>query len=130
MSLAGPVPNDIQRLAYEAFNLAGPVIDDEAVDAAIEEAVAHEASAYADLVGRCSPGQRRVLVALAVGTDSPTFSAAFARHAGLAGGSSVKRIIDALEADELIVGHDRTWKIADPFLAAWLRPAAGGDANR
>lgn len=124
------MPNDIQRLAYEAFNLSAGVIDDAAVNTGIEQAVAHEASAYADLLGRRSPGQRRVLVALAVGTERSTFSAAFAHSAGLAGGNSVKRTIDALEADELIVRHDRTWRIADPFFAAWLRPAAGGDANR
>lgn len=129
VEVAGPVPNDIQRLAYEAFNLAGRTIDRTAVAAGVEEAVAHEAAAYADLLGRRSPGQRRVLVALAVETHNRPFSAMFARSVGLAGGNSVKRVIDALEADELIADEGE-WRVVDPFLAAWLRPSAGGTSIR
>jgi hypothetical protein len=125
LALAGPVPNDIQHLAYEAFELAGRRIDGAAVLRGLDQAVAHEASGYAEVFAGRPPGQRRVLVALAAGLAQPVFSAAFARAVGLAGSNSVKRAVDALEADEIVTLRDGRPAVADPFFAAWLRPAAG-----
>ena len=87
-------------------------------------AVAHEASSYAEVFAARPPGQRRVLVALAVGSPHPAYSAGFARSVGLAGSNSVKKAVDALAADELVAERDGRLSVADPFFAAWLRPAA------
>ena len=124
LDLAGPVPNDIQHLAYEAFEVAGRRIDDEAVTRGLALAVAHEASSYAEVFAARPPGQRRVLVALAVGSPHPAYSAGFARSVGLAGSNSVKKAVDALAANELVAERDGRLSVADPFFAAWLRPAA------
>lgn len=121
VGLAGPVPNDIQRLAYEAFEVADQMIDDGAVNAGLAQAVAHETATYAEMFASRAPGQRRVLAALAAGISHPLFSAAFAKSVGLAGANSVKKAIDSLDADELIANRDGRWQVADPFLAAWLR---------
>ncbi len=99
VEVAGPVPNDIQRLAYEAFNLAG-----------------HLAS-----VGSSSLSPSRLTTG-----PSPRCSPV---PSAFAGGNSVKRVIDALEADELIADEGE-WRVVDPFLAAWLRPSAGGTSIR
>lgn len=45
---AGPIPNDIQRLAYEAYDLAGPGIDHAAVDGGLARVVAHESDTFAE----------------------------------------------------------------------------------
>jgi hypothetical protein len=118
---AGPVPNDIQRLAYEAFELADDVVDDAALAAGLEQAVAHEAPIYSEIFGARSPGQRRVLSILATGDHQHVYSSTFAKAAGLAGGNSVKKVIDSLVGDELVALRDQIWKITDPFFAAWLR---------
>jgi hypothetical protein len=125
VQLAGPVPNEIQHLAYEAFEVAVRRIDNDAVTRGLEQAVAHEASTYAEVFAARPPGQRRVLVALAAGPTDPPYSARFARSVGLAGSNSVKKAVDALSADELVSDRDGHLVVSDPFFAAWLRPAAG-----
>lgn len=130
VEMAGPVPNEIQHLAYEAFDVAARRVDAEAVSRGLDQAVAHEASTYAEVFATRPPGQRRVLIALAQGTRHPVFSAAFARSVGLAGSNSVKRALDALETDELVARHGTGPAVADPFFAAWLRPAGGPEPAR
>lgn len=125
LELAGPVPNDVQHLAYEAFGVAGRRIDDDAVQRGLRQAVTHEAAIYAEIFAARPPGQRRVLVALASGSPHPPFSSAFARAVGLAGANSVKKAVDSLLADELITGVDGPPIVSDPFFAAWLRESPG-----
>ncbi len=121
VALAGPVPNDIQRLAYEAFEVADGMVDDLAIAAGLEQAVAHEAATYAEIFATRSPGQRRVLATLADGGRDQVFSSAFAHSVSLAGSNSVKKAIDSLVADELVAERDGRWQVTDPFFAAWLR---------
>jgi uncharacterized protein len=122
INLAGPVPNDIQRLAFEAYGAAAGKIDPEAVHAGMAAGVAaHEAAQLAEL----SAAQARVLVLLASYDHPSTFSAEFARTVAVANASSVRRAIDALESKELLVEREHQWVPADPFLATWLRGADG-----
>ena len=125
IALAGPVPNDIQHLAFEAYELAGRRITTDAVRAGLERAVAHESDLYAERLAAMSPGQGRVAVSLAAGDPGPIFTGSFARTVALAGGQSVKKAIDALAADETVVQRDGRWVVGDPFFAAWLRQATG-----
>jgi uncharacterized protein len=116
----GPVPNDIQRLAYAAYDLAERTITDGDVRAAMAESVSHDAAAYAETFQRLTAGQRRVLTALAAGIRHPLYSARFAQSVGLASNASVRRVVDALSEQDLIVQRDDLWRVGDPFLAAWL----------
>lgn len=120
---AGPVPNDIQHLAFEAFEVARRRITADDVEEGMRRAVDHESSLFADRLALLSPGQARVLVGLALGPGGPIFTSAFAREVGLAGGQSVKKAIDAMAEDETVVLRDGRWAVADPFLAAWLGQA-------
>lgn len=121
VELAGPAPNDIQRLAYEAFDTAGATIDERAARAGLAAAVAHDGATYAERYGMLSSGQRRVLAALAEApTDRPAGSA-FVTRAGLANASSVKKALDALAQAELVARRGTELVVADPFFAAWLR---------
>lgn len=124
VELAKPVPNDIQRLAYEAYD-AADVIDVEAVGEAFRNGVDHEASIYGDRYEDRAPGQRRVLVELAKtgGTEMPT-SAAFAASVGLSTGASARKAMLALAEDDLVIERDGTWVVSDPFFAGWLRSFA------
>jgi uncharacterized protein len=123
LDASGPVPNDIQHLAFEAFDVARRRITPEDVREGMRLAVEHESSLYSERVALLSNGQARVLVALAVGPKRPIFSSAFAREVGLAGGQSVKKAIDALAQDDTAVIREGHWVVGDPFLATWLRQA-------
>jgi hypothetical protein len=121
VELAGPAPNDIQRLAYETYDTAGAVIDESAVHAGLAAAVAHDAPAYAERYEILSPGQRRILSALAEEPTEQPASAAFLARAAMANPSSVRKALDALRAGELVANRGKALVVADPFLAAWLR---------
>lgn len=121
--LAGPVPNDVAHLAFEAFEAASEAIGPAEVGLGMTRAVEHDSSLYAERTTRLSPGQLRVLVALAGSSPEHLFSGAFARSVGLATGQSVRKAIDALSEDETVVWRDGRWEVGDPFFAAWLRQA-------
>lgn len=121
VELAGPVPNDIQRLAYEAYDYAAATIDDAAVHGGLARVVAHESDTFAERFERLAPGQRRVLFALAEQpTDAPS-SARFIARTGLANHSSVRKALTVLEHEELVIRRSGRLEVSDPFFAAWLR---------
>lgn len=121
LELAGPVPNDIQHLAYDAFEAAGERVDTAAVDAGMAAAVAHDASLYADALGRLSIGQARVLAAVAGDPPAEPYSAAFSRTVGLANASSVRKALGPLLEEDVVVERGGRLVVADPFFGAWLR---------
>jgi uncharacterized protein len=124
--LAGPVPNDIQHLAYDAFEVATNRIDQAAVDAAMARAVAHDAALFAEALSRLSPGQVRVVTAVAWEPPSEPYAASFARRVGLANGSSVRKALMPLLQNDDIVEREGRLLLADPFFAAWLRGEPSG----
>lgn len=121
VTLAGPVPNDIQRLAYEAWVEAGRSVTVADVDAAMASAVAHEAAQYAERYASLAPGQRRVLSALAAGPVGEPYASAFVATVGLANAASVRRALDALVDGEIVTRRQGSYEVLDPFFAAWLR---------
>jgi hypothetical protein len=125
LALAGPVPNDIQHLAFEAFEAARTRIDVAAVDTGMTRAVAHDSILYAENLARLSPGQGRVLAAIAVSPPDEPYSAAFARRVDLATGSSVRKALQPLLQNEDVAERHGRLVMTDPFFAAWLR----GDAQ-
>jgi hypothetical protein len=121
VELAGPVPNDIQHLAYETFEVAGKRIGPTDVDAGMVLAVEHEASLHADRFEGLPPGQRRVVAQLAAApADQPT-AGEFVRAVRLSSPSSVSRALGALLAADVVVRRGGSYRVADPFFAAWLR---------
>jgi hypothetical protein len=124
VAVAGPVPNDIQHLAFEAFEVSPAHIDAAAVAAGMTRATDHEAALYAEALTRLAPGQGRVLAALAENPPDEPYGAAFARRVGLANASSVRKAIGPLTDTEDVVLRAGRLVVADPFFAAWLRGPA------
>jgi len=125
LELAGPVSFDIQQLAFEAFLRATSSIDSAAVAAGMAQLIDHEASTYAERFEALSPGQRRVLVALAGDPVVTAGSQAFASAVGLADPTSVRKTLTALAQAEHLVRRPEGWRVDDPFFAAWIRAGAG-----
>jgi hypothetical protein len=121
LDLAGPIPSDIQQLAYTSFDVADRQIDTAAVDTGLRRLVTLEANTYTERFEALSAGQRRVLARLATEPEAQLGAQSFAIAAGLANATSVRKALDALASEEIVVRRDGTWRIDDPFLAAWLR---------
>jgi uncharacterized protein len=124
LTLGGPVPNDIQQLAYEVFTIAERRIGADDVDRGLARAVEHEASLHADRFEALAPGQRRVLSELAAAPTTEPYSAAFARRVSLATAGSVRKALESLVADDLVSVRGGVYRAANPFFAAWLRESA------
>ncbi len=124
---AGPVPDDIQHLAYESFEAAqGAEIGRDEVGAGLATAVGRLENLYGDVYGLLAAGQRRVLSQLAEEPTSSPSSGDFVRRTGLANASSVKKALDALVDAELVAVRGGLRQVADPFLAAWLHGVGEG----
>lgn len=119
---AGPVPNDIQRLAYQAFEQASRTITGTDVDAAIGTIVQLEEADFVDRLAAVNRGQRAVLVGIArAGSLEQPYASAFARQVGYAGPPGVRRAVQSLLDAELAVHRDGALMVMDPFFAEWLR---------
>lgn len=117
---SGPVPFDIQKLAYESFGQADASITRAVVTRSVEVLVKHQIPDFAKTFEKLSPGQRRVLKLLAARLAASVGSSDFATAAGLADASSVRKAMRALEDAELVVNREHGPAVDDPFFASWL----------
>jgi len=127
-ALAGAVPNDVQWLAYSAFEAAGDgaEIDDAAIDAGMDAVVGRQASNFAERFEVLAPSQQRVLKALAEAPTSKLFTKVFMDRVQVANANAVRRAIDVLSGHELVQRRAGVYEVASPFLVAWLRRPSGG----
>jgi hypothetical protein len=90
------------------------------VEAALEEVLRSEHAHFSLVWENASAAQRLVLQALAAEPGRPLGGEYRARHS-LPGASSVQRALGALVKDELVARPDGDYRIAEPFLAEWVR---------
>lgn len=114
------VPNDVQRLAFEAFLVAGATVDEMAVTVAMQRIVSHQSTDYAELYERLAPTQQRVLRTLACEPSSAVYSAAFLRETDVSNANSMRAALDVLAGRELVRRRDGAWIVSSAFLRAWL----------
>jgi len=118
--LAGGVPNDVQRLAYEAFSWGGERLDEAVVDEAMQRVISHKIVDYEETVTRLAPGQQRLLKALAKEPRSSLYSREFLNEVELANSASVRKALAVLTDLELVARRGKDWVVADAFLRGWL----------
>ena len=129
LDLAADVPYNVQRLAYELWEMlrSGDVPDlvPDAVDDALRRIVIREDPAYTQLWTGLTLNQKKALKAVIHEGTALTSAATLARLE--LAGSSLLRALEALE-DRHIVRTEQTegrasHLLVDPFLGAWLRHA-------
>lgn len=114
------IPNDVQRLAFEAFLVAGDTIDEETVAIAVQRIVSHQSTDYGELYERLAPTQQRVLRALACEPTGAVYAASFLHDADVTNPNSVRAAIEVLEGRELLRRHGGVWMVSNAFFRAWL----------
>lgn len=114
------IPNDVQRLAFEAFLVAGDTIDEETVAIAMQRIVSHQSTDYGELYERLAPTQQRVLRALACEPTGAVYAASFLHEADVTNPNSVRAAIDVLEGRELLRRREGVWMVSNAFFRAWL----------
>ena len=118
---AGPVPDDVQRLAFEAFSQTSTQISIDTVKQAVSELIRHSASSFAKDFEDQPIGRRRILKTLAAGIYGAPSSFPFVTQTGLANPSSVIKGLDKLCEAEIVVKREGDYSINNPFFASWLR---------
>jgi len=114
------IPNDVQRLAYEAFLLAGQHIDAATVELAIGRVVGHRAIDHEESFSRLAPVQQRVLLALARMPRAHIYGRQFLDDVQVANANAVTKALGVLEDLELVTRHGAEWVVADAFFRIWL----------
>jgi uncharacterized protein len=119
---AAGVPNDVQWLAYTAYEEAGDrtEIGDETVAAALAVVVSRQSSSFAERFEDLSPSQQRVLKVLAAEPTPHVYAKAFLDAVGVANANAVRKALQVLIRAELVHRRAGVYEVANPFLAAWL----------
>jgi hypothetical protein len=126
-ALAGPVPNDIQHLAYDVYAAveSNREVTADDVAAGMQAAVEQESGAFIDTYAGLTGNQRMVLIALASAPTARPQSARFLARTGYANPSGVRRALDALAESGIVALRSGEWVVVNPFLRRWLAGQAG-----
>ncbi len=90
------------------------------LDEAVARVLRSEHAHFSLIWDKAATTQRLVLQALAAENGRPLSGAYRHRH-GLPVPSSVQRALEALVRDELVTRHASVYRVAEPFLAEWIR---------
>lgn len=120
--LANGIPNDVQLIAFWAYEGTGESIDEVAVMDAMEFAVGSQAVEFQTVFDHLAPSQQRLLKAVAEGRGSRLTSAGFLADLGLASPNAIIRARDILRDQELIEHEQGTglWTVSSGLLRTWL----------
>jgi hypothetical protein len=126
---AAGVPNEVQQLAGQAFDLAtGNRIRAAAVDDALARIVRQGRFEYVAILRALAPSQRRLLRELArTGPQTSVQTGIMVRLLRVSNPSAVRRALIALEDDDLVEQTPDGWEVSNPFLALWLREYVGDE---
>jgi len=116
-------PYATQELCYFVWGETdeGGVVGHEHYDLALEKLLRAEHAHFGLVWEKAARAQRLVLRALAREPGRP-LAGEYRRRHGLPGPSSVQRALDAVVKDELVTRDaSGEYRIAEPFLAEWLR---------
>jgi hypothetical protein len=126
LDTTGGHPYGTQELCYAVWEVvAGGAADTAAVDIALTRVLQSENAHFSLIWERAPRVQRLVLEALARDPSGSVTSTEYRNRHGLPTGSSVQRALDTLVDDELVTRVRRgDYRIAEPFLAQWIRANA------
>ena len=118
---ADGIPNDVQWLAHASFEVAGEVIDAEAIEAGLDSIVRRQAGFFAERYESLAPSQQRIVRELARSPREKVYAKAFLDAVMVANANAVTTALRALAEQEIVRREGRQWRLASPFFRAWLR---------
>ncbi|MHB8613571.1 MAG: ATP-binding protein [Candidatus Dormibacteraceae bacterium] len=123
------VPAYVQRLAFEAFEVAERKnIDEKTAEMAVDTVLKRERQYFEVMYEDLAPNQRNLIRALASQPEKNPTSRDFLDRARLRADSSSHRALSALESAEKVELGPNGWQVSDPLFALWLAREAGGAA--
>lgn len=118
---AAGVPNDVQLIAFWAFEVSpGDRIDEAAVEAAVRIAVGEQSDEFQAVFGALALGQQRLLKHIA-GTPVRAIGSTTVYQAVGLSHTAVAKAGEALQRAQLVIREDGHWIVANGLLGEWLR---------
>jgi uncharacterized protein len=123
LDLTGGHPYATQELCYFLWERtpAAEAATPDRLQEALEGVLRSEHAHFSLLWENASAGQKLVLGALA-GEPGRPFTAAYRSRHELPPATNVQKALGALTQREVVAGENGSYRIAEPFLAEWIRP--------
>jgi hypothetical protein len=115
------VPNDVQQLAFWAFQEPAATIDADAVQQALDRLVALQAEDFADSFDKLAPSQQRLLEALAEGAVNDPYTRRMLERVEVANANAIRVALRRLGDLELVDHSPAGWRVASAFFERWLQ---------
>ncbi len=115
------IPNDVQQLAFWAFEEPGYSIDEDAVRQALDRLVSLQAEDFAGSFEKLAPSQQRLLEVLANGAVKDVYSKRVMDRIEVANANAVRTALRRLREVEMVDQGPSGWRVANAFFERWLQ---------
>jgi hypothetical protein len=118
--MANGIPNDVQLLAFWAFEHSARTVDDAALAEGLVTAVGSQAVEYQAIFDRLAPSQQRLVKLIAGGEGTNLISSRVLRHLEVSSTTAVRKARDALAGMEVIERETGAWTVTSGLFREWL----------
>lgn len=116
------IPGYVQELCDTIWDCTdeGSTIGESEIDEGLESVFNREKDHYEVFMGRLTPIQRRVAIAIALHGGRSVYSGEFLARAQVAGIGTMRRSLAKLMAENIIYRFEDEYRFFNPFFAQWL----------
>lgn len=118
--IARGIPNDVQQLAFWAYEEPGRRITESTVEHALDRVVSLQAEDFAESYDKLAPSQQRVLEVLARGPVADVYSRQMMTLVDVANSNAIRVALRRLGELELVERTPAGWRVTSVFFERWL----------
>jgi hypothetical protein len=114
------IPNDVQQLAFWAFEEPGRRMSEATVERALDRVVSLQAEDFAESYEKLAPSQQRVLEVLAHGPVADVYSRQMMAQVDVANANAIRVALRRLGELELVERTPAGWRVTSVFFERWM----------
>jgi len=118
--VARGIPNDVQQLAFWAFEEPGRRITKPTVERALDRVVSLQAEDFAEAYDKLAPSQQRLLEVLSRGPVVDVYSRQMMQLVDVANANAIRVALRRLGELELVERTPTGWRVTSVFFERWL----------
>jgi uncharacterized protein len=118
--VARGIPNDVQQLAFWAFEEPGRRITRPSVERALDRVVSLQAEDFAEAYEKLAPSQQRLLEVLTAGPVADVYSRQMMQLVDVANANAIRVALRRLGELELVERTPAGWRVTSVFFERWL----------
>ena len=118
--IARGIPNDVQQLAFWAFEEPGRRITEATAERALDRVVSLQAEDFAENYDKLAPSQQRLLEVLVRGPVADIYSRQMMALVDVANANAIRVALRRLGELELVERTPAGWRVTSVFFERWL----------